>query len=67
MHGVTKPVVLDVTLIGTGTHPMNKKPIAGFRIRGTVKRSDFSIADSTPNAIVSDEVNIIANVEVHKL
>ncbi len=62
MHGVTKPVVLDVTLNGTGTNPMNKKPVAGFRIRGSVKRSDFGIATGTPNAIVSDEVDIVANV-----
>ena len=66
MHGITKPVVLDVTLNGTGINPMNKKPVAGFRIRGTVKRSDFGIAPGTPNAIVSDEVNIIASVEADK-
>lgn len=66
MHGVTKPVVLDVTLNGTGTNPMNKKPVAGFKIRGTVKRSDFGIGSGAPNAIVSDEVEIIANVEVDK-
>ena len=66
MHGVTKPVVLDVTLNGTGTNPMSKKPVAGFKIRGTVKRSDFGIGDGTPNAIVSDEVQIIANVEADK-
>lgn len=66
MHGVTKPVVLDVTLNGTGTNPMNKKPVAGFKIRGTIKRTDFGIGAGTPNAIVSDEVNIIANVEADK-
>ena len=58
--------MLDVTLNGVGTNPMNQKPVAGFKIRGTVKRSDFGIANGTPNAIVSDEVDIIANVEVHK-
>lgn len=66
MHGVTKPVVLNVTLNGTGTNPMSKKPVAGFKIRGTVKRSDFGIGDGTPNAIVSDEVDIVANVEIDK-
>ncbi len=66
MHGVTKPVVLDVTLNGMGTNPMSKKPVAGFKIRGTVKRSDFGIGNGTPNAIVSDEVDIIANVEIDK-
>jgi len=66
MHGVTKPVVLDVTLNGVGTHPMTKKPVAGFKIRGTIKRSDFGIGSNTPTAIVSDEVEIIANVEIDK-
>ncbi len=65
MHGVTKPVVLDVTLNGTTTHPMNKKKVAGFKVMGTVKRSDFNIGD-TPTAVVSDEVNIVANLEVNK-
>lgn len=66
MHGVTKPVVLDVTLNGIGTNPMNKKQVAGFKIRGTIKRTDFGIAAGTPSAVVSDEVNIIANVEANK-
>ena len=66
MHGVTKPVVLDVTLNGIGTHPMTKKPVAGFKIRGTIKRSDFALGSSTPTAIVSDEVDILANVEINK-
>jgi polyisoprenoid-binding protein YceI len=66
MHGVTKPVVLDVTLNGVGTHPMTKKPVAGFKIKGTIKRSDFGIGTNTPTAVVSDEVQINANVEIDK-
>jgi polyisoprenoid-binding protein YceI len=66
MHGVTKPVVLDVTLNGIGTHPMTKKPVAGFKIKGTIKRSDFGIGSGAPTTIVSDEVDIIANVEIDK-
>ena len=66
MHGVTKAVLLDVTLNGVGTHPMTKKPVAGFKIKGTIKRSDFGIGSATPTTIVSDEVNIIANVEIDK-
>jgi polyisoprenoid-binding protein YceI len=65
MHGVTKPVVLDMILKGTTTNPMNKKNIAGFKVLGTIKRSDFSLG-SIPAAVVSDEVNIVANVELNK-
>jgi polyisoprenoid-binding protein YceI len=65
MHGVTKPVTLSA-LAKTGTHPMNKKSIVGFKITGQLKRSDFGIGGSTPTAIVSDEVLIDANAEFVK-
>ncbi|MDJ1479742.1 YceI family protein [Cytophagaceae bacterium YF14B1] len=65
LHGVTKPVVLDVILNGTTTHPMNKKTIAGFKALGTIKRSDFNLG-SAPAAVISDEVNIVANIEINK-
>jgi polyisoprenoid-binding protein YceI len=66
MHGVTKPVELDVTFNGTMTHPYNKKLVAGFKISGTVKRSDFGIGSNTSNAVVGDEVTLIANAEMTK-
>jgi polyisoprenoid-binding protein YceI len=65
MHGITKPVTLTA-VAKTGTHPMNKKTIAGFKVTGTLKRSDFSIGGSTPGVIVSDEVQINANAEFVK-
>jgi len=66
MHGITKSVILDVTFNGTATHPYNKKTIAGFKISGTIKRSDFAVGGATPSAIVSDEVTIAANAEFVK-
>ncbi|HEY1032064.1 MAG TPA: YceI family protein [Flavipsychrobacter sp.] len=63
LHGVTKPVVLDVTHRGTVTHPMNKKQVAGFKVTGKIKRTDFKISESTPNAMLSDEIELNANVE----
>jgi polyisoprenoid-binding protein YceI len=66
MHGVTKPVELDVTLNGTTVHPYNKKTIAGFKITGTIKRSDFGVGGGTPSAVVSDEVTLNANAEFIK-
>lgn len=65
MHGVTKPVGLNV-VAKTGTNPYSKKAIAGFKITGTLKRSDFGIGGETPSAIVSDEVQIICNAEFSK-
>ena len=41
--------------------------IAVFKIKGTVKRTDFfGIAPSFPVAVVSDEISIDANVELNK-
>ncbi len=62
MHGVTKPVSLDVVAL-SGTNPMNNKPIAGFKVTGVIKRTDFNLSPSTPSSILSDEVALTANVE----
>ncbi len=66
MHGVTKPVVLDVVFNGTSTNPMSKKTIAGFKITGAIKRSEFGIAPSMPAAMLSDEVTLNASTEFAK-
>lgn len=66
MHGVTKPVVLDMILRGTTEHPMTKKQVAGFKVTGTIKRTDFNISANTPAAMLGDEVTITANGEFQK-
>ena len=45
---------------------MTKKTVAGFKITGTIKRTDFGIATSAPSAMVSDEVAIVANAQFEK-
>lgn len=66
MHGVTKPIELDVTLNGTAISPMDKKSIAGFKITGIIKRSDFALGTKYPGAMLSDEVTLTSNVELVK-
>lgn len=66
MHGVTKEVVLDVTMLGTAVHPYNKKTVAAFKFATTIKRSDFTLGGTTPAAIVGDEVTIGGNMEFFK-
>jgi len=66
MHGITRWVTLDVKFNGTTTNPMNKKMVAGFKITGTLKRSDFGIGAGTSTNILSDEVEIDANIEISK-
>jgi len=65
LHGITKPVELDA-VCNIGTHPMSKKTIAGFKVTGTIKRSDFGIGGSMPTTMLGEEVSIIANTEFVK-
>ena len=63
IHGVTKPVTMDLWYRGTTENPMSKKQDAGFKLTGKLKRSDFNIGSGTPSAIVSDEIEIKADGE----
>ena len=61
VKGVTKPVVLDVSLNQAGEHPMGKRAAIGFDATATVKRSDFGLGKYAPN--VSDEVALRITTE----
>lgn len=61
LRGITKPVVLDVTINRVGTQPMSGQPAAGFDATTTIKRSDFDMGMYAPN--VSDEVEIRITTE----
>lgn len=64
IHGVTRPVVMDVTINKVGTHPMTQAPAAGFDAAFTIKRSEFGVGAYAP--AVSDEVRIEITVEAQK-
>jgi len=66
LHGITKPVTLDLLYRGTVENPMSKKPTSGFQVTGTIKRSDFGIGEKFPAPMVSDEVRIKADGEFTK-
>lgn len=61
VHGVTRPVVLDVTINAVGPHPMWKTQTAGFDAATTIKRSEFGVGRFVPN--VSDEIQIRITTE----
>lgn len=65
IHGVTKPVTFDATLRGTYTNQAQKQ-VAGFKITGTIKRTDFGVGTKFGNAMVSEDVTLIANAELVK-
>ncbi len=64
IKGVTKPVVLNVTLNFAGAHPMTKKPTLGIGATTTVKRTEFGVSQAAP--FVSDEVTIEIQTEMNK-
>lgn len=63
MHGVTKTVTMDMAVKGPAVNPMSKKNVVGVKVTGAIKRSDFKLAESTPSAMLSDEVVITSNGE----
>ena len=66
LHGVTKPVILQ--LEGpTGPVPgMDKKPHSGFSGTTTISRTAFGIATKFPTAVVGDEVKLTIDLDVAK-
>ena len=66
MHGVTKSVTMALWYRGTTENLMSKKPDAGFKLTGTLQRSDFNIGSKMSTAVVSDEVEIKADGEFGK-
>lgn len=62
LHGVSKPVVLDVKLNKIDKNMMGKMT-AGFSATTTLKRSDFGITKYLPN--LGDEVDITIESEAN--
>ena len=61
--GVTKPVTLDVAIVGAmAAHPFTKKPAIGFTATGTVKRSDFGMTNQV--GMIGDDVTLQIEAEM---
>ena len=63
IHGITKPISLDVIYNGKGLNPMTKKSSVGFTITGKINRNDFSVGTGAGNSLVSDQIELRANAE----
>lgn len=61
LHGVTQPVVLDVTVNKIGANPRSDLPSIGFDATTTLKRSSFNLGKYVPQ--VGDEINVQITVE----
>lgn len=66
MHGVTKPVVLDVEQTGRGKNPWGQEVI-GFEAKTKINRKDFGLnwnaALESGGVLVSDDVKISIDIE----
>jgi polyisoprenoid-binding protein YceI len=56
LHGITRPVTLDVTLLNVGTNPRTHLPTIGFDATASLKRSEFGLGRFVPQ--VKDEIQI---------
>lgn len=64
LHGVTRPVTLDVKFHGAGANPMSKAYTVGFDAHGSLKRSDFGVTKYVP--LIGDEVEITISAPFEK-
>ncbi|MGZ6015282.1 MAG: YceI family protein [Phenylobacterium sp.] len=66
LHGVTKPVTLDVTFDGAGHGITPLSTRLGFSGSTRIKRSDFGVSSVILNQFTSDDVDVIFEVEFEK-
>lgn len=64
MHGVTKPVTLEVTSFACREHPMKKLPHCGADAVATIQRSDWGITAYSP--AIGETVTLKIQVEATK-
>jgi polyisoprenoid-binding protein YceI len=64
LHGVTRPVVLNVTFNNAGPNSFSKVLTLGFKAEGMVKRSEFGLGKYVP--IVSDETQLTISAAFEK-
>jgi polyisoprenoid-binding protein YceI len=56
LHGVTKAVILEVSVVKVGINPRTGLPTVGFDATTTLKRSDFGLGRYVPQ--VSDAIQL---------
>lgn len=68
LHGISKPVVLDVTFNKQGVNQASQTPNTesiGFTATAKIKRSDFGVSAYVP--LVGDEIPLVIEVEGDKV
>ena len=65
LHGVTKPVTLQVEAPKGPIPGMDKKPHCGFSGTTTIKRTDFGIG-KLPASVVGEDVSLTFDLDLAK-
>ena len=66
LRGVTKPVTLDVTAVGTMENPQDHKTHIGYSATTTIKRLDFGVGAGFPEAALGGDVPLTIDLEAVK-
>jgi polyisoprenoid-binding protein YceI len=66
LHGVTKPVALQVEGPPGPVQGMDWKPHSGFSTATTIRRTVFGIATTFPTAVVGGEIALTIDLDVAK-
>ncbi len=66
LHGVTKPVTLDVEGPTAPVTGMDKKQHAGFAATTTIHRADFNLGTTFPAAVLGEDVKLSIDLDVAK-
>ena len=64
IHGVTRPVTLDVTFNGSAPNPLTKQPTLGFSAHGHFSRAQFGLGRWFP--AVGDDIRVRIQAEFAK-
>lgn len=66
LHGITKPVVLDVEGPTAPVTDRRNKVHCGFSATATMHRTDFGIAPKMPAAMLGDDVKLTIEIDAAK-
>jgi polyisoprenoid-binding protein YceI len=64
MHGLTKPVSLEVESFTCKTNPINHKPTCGVDASAVIRRSDWKLVSDLP--LLGDSVTLKLQIEAAK-
>lgn len=66
LHGVTKKQDFILKHLGSTRDERSKKDIAGFKVTGSFKRSDFGVGAKVPAPMVGDVIEVVVDALMQK-